>query len=88
MLTKYWKINAVYWRQLKIKANKKMALSRIARLKSRLKVHHVNNYKYTIGDKLECKPKAQNKYSSHAIMVLAKKKNKNSKGKTSKNSDK
>ena len=65
-----------------------MALARIATIKSRLKVHHVNNYKYTFGEELECKPKAQNKYSTHAIMVLAKNKNKNSKGKTSKNPDK
>ena len=48
----------------------------------------VNNYKYTIGEELECKLEAQSKYSSHAIMVLAKDKNKKSKGKTSKKPDK
>ena len=43
---------------------------------------------YTIGEELECKLEVQNKYSSHAIMVLAKEKNKNSKRKTSKKSNK
>ena len=39
---------------------------------------------YTIYEELECKLEVQNKYSSHAIMVLAKEKNKKSKRKTSK----
>ena len=43
---------------------------------------------YTIDEELECKLEVQNKYSSHAIMVLAKEKNKNSKRKTSKKSNK
>ena len=43
---------------------------------------------YTIGEELECKLEVQNKYSSHAIMVLAKEKNKKSKRKTSKKSNK
>ena len=43
---------------------------------------------YTIYEELECKLEVQNKYSSHAIMVLAKEKNKNSKRKTSKKSNK
>lgn len=41
-----------------------------------------------IGGELDCKLQAQNKYSSRAIMVLAKQKNKKSKGKTSKKMDK
>ena len=65
-----------------------MALVRIAAIKSRVKGHLVNNYKYTTGEELECKLEAQNKYSSDAIMVLAKEKNKKSKGKTYKKSDK
>ena len=43
---------------------------------------------YTIYEELECKLEVQNKYSSHAIMVLAKEKNKKSKRKTSKKSNK
>ena len=61
-----------------------LALVRIATIKSQVKGRHVNNYKYMIGEELECKLEAQNKYSSHAIIVLAKEKNKKSKGKTCK----
>ena len=46
-----------------------------------IKGHHVNNYTYTIGEELKYKLKAQNKYTSHAKMVLAKDKNKKSKNK-------
>ena len=56
-----------------------MALVKMATIKSRVKGQHVNNYKYTIEKELECKLEAQNKYSSHAIMVLAKKKTKSQK---------
>ena len=48
-------------------------LVRITMIKSRVKGHHVNNYKYTIGEKLEYKLDAQTKYSNHIIMILAKK---------------
>ena len=48
----------------------------------------LNNYKYTISKELECKLEVENKYSSHTIMVLAKEKNKKSKGKTRKKLDK
>ena len=65
-----------------------MALARIAAIKSRVKGYQVNYYKYRIGEELECKLEAQDKYSSHAIIVLAKEKNKKLKGKTSKNSNK
>ena len=58
-----------------------MALVKIATIKSRVKGHHINNYKYTIDEELECKLEAQNKYNSHAVMELAKKKNKKSKRK-------
>ena len=61
-----------------------MVLVRIATIKSRVKGHHVNNYKYTIGEELECKLEVQNRYSTHAIMALANEKNEKSKGKTSK----
>ena len=53
---------------------KKMTIVRIATIKSRVKVHHVNNCKYTIGEELECKLEAQNIYSSQANMVMAKEK--------------
>ena len=46
---------------------------------------YLNNYKYTIGEELECKLEVENKYSSHAIVVLAKEKNKNRKEKREKN---
>ena len=65
-----------------------MALVRIATIKSRVKGYNVSNYKYMIGEVLECKFEVENKYSSHAIMLLGMEKNKKSKGKTSKESDK
>ena len=43
-------------------------------MKSQVKRNHVSNYKYTIGEELQWKLKAKNKYSSHSIMVLAKEK--------------
>ena len=64
---------------------KKTTLFRIATIKSRVKGHHVNNYKYTIGQELECKLQAQNKYNSHATMVLAKEETKSQKEKQAKN---
>ena len=51
-----------------------MVLFIIATIKSRVQGHHVNSYKNTISEELECKLEAQNKYGSHVIMVLAKKK--------------
>ena len=50
-----------------------MMLVRITMIKSRVKGHHVNNYNYTIGEKLEYKLDAQTKYSSNIIMILEKK---------------
>ena len=38
-----------------------MTLARMAQIKSRIKGLHVNNYKYTIGEELECKLEAQKK---------------------------
>ena len=68
----------------KKKKKEKMVLVRIATIKSRVKGHHVNNYKYTIGEELGCKLEVQNRYSTHTIMALANEKNEKSKGKTSK----
>ena len=62
---------------------KKKALVRIATIKSRVKGHHVNSYNYKIGEELECKFEAPNKYINHGIDEG---KNKNSKRKTSKRS--
>ena len=64
-----------------------MALVRIANIKSRIKVHHVNNYDYKIGEELQCKIETENKYSDHAILVLAKKNNKKLKGEACGKSD-
>ena len=64
-----------------------MALVRIATIKSRIKGHHVNNYDYRIGEELQCKLETKNKYSDHAILVLAKKNGKKTKGKACKKSD-
>ena len=56
----------------------------IATIKSYVKGNHVTYYKYTISQELKRKLKVQNKYSSHAIMVLAKERNKELNRKTSK----
>ena len=62
-------------------------MSELQRL-NHVKWHHVKNFKYTIGEDLECKLEVQNEYCSHAIMVLVKEKNSKSKRKTSTKLDK
>ena len=63
------------------------SLRYIVTIKSRVKGHHVNNYRYRIGEELQCSPETTNRYSDHAILVLAKKNNKKIKGKASRTSD-
>ena len=49
-----------------------MDLVCIAKISSRIKGHHVYDYKYTINEKLTCVPGSTNKYSSNAIVVKPK----------------
>ena len=59
-----------------------MAPAKMAQIKSRIKVDNANNYKYTVGEELECKLEGQSKYNSHLVVVFAKETHKsNKKGK-------
>jgi len=49
-----------------------MDLVCIAKISSRIKGHHVYEYKYVINEELRCVPESTNKYSSNAIVVKAK----------------
>ena len=59
----------------------------ISAIRLRVKGHHVNNYNYRIGEELQCRLETKNKYSDHAVVVLAKKKNKTLKGKATRTSN-
>ena len=46
-----------------------MVLVCIAKISSRIKGHHVYDYKYTFNEELRCPLESTNKYSSNAIVV-------------------
>ena len=47
----------------------KMASFCIAKITSRIKGHHHYNYKYKVGEELECLREPENEFSKHAISV-------------------
>ena len=50
-----------------------MALVCFAEVKSRIKGHHVYDYKYLLKEELDCVREPTNRFSSHAIVVKPKK---------------
>ena len=62
-----------------------MALVRIATVKSRVKRRHVNKYKYTIGEELECKSRLKINIAVMLSLYWRKKKTKSQKETQAKN---
>ena len=52
-----------------------MALVCFAEIKSRIKGHHVYDYKYLLKEELGCLKEPTNRFSSHAIVVKPKTRN-------------